>query len=295
MESIRTMELLRKRLLGTEGPYADIRESIDQLDNVKLWIRGLDASAKLQTFQCLLPLVIDENVELATAAVLSLDYVSEHFDSKLALEILEENNAGLYRSPIRLNGASFGTILEELFFRLCKYCIGIERKWIEQFLLQTKDPTLRDSLFCFLVPNYPTTVVYYAHRMLNHQNTHVIVGLSNHWERVAVATALRPWPAEAIERVRHGLTMKKTNGLDIEAIVRVMRDDDELLTCPSGLQDSRRWWMIAGEPYRWTMWETTDGSLACEVLQSGPAFSSTSRILSEWEVIHFHKHRAIFA
>lgn len=291
MESIRTIELLRKRLLGIEGPYADIRDAIDQLDNVKLWIQGLDASDKRQTFQSLLSLAIDEDAEIATAAVLSLDYVSEHFDCNLAVEMLEANSARLYRSPMRLNGVCFGTILEELFSRLCRYCSEIEGNWIEQFLLQTNDPKLKNSLFCFLVPNYSSTVVYFAHQLLHHQNAHVIVGLPTHRERLAVATALRPWPSESIDRVRQGLKVKNINSLDIEAIVRVMRDADELLTCPAGLQDNRRWWMIAAEPYRWTMWETSDGSLAYEVLQPGPAFTSTTRILTKMEVDFFRKHR----
>lgn len=286
------MDVLRRRLLGIEGPYADIRDAIDQLDNIKLWVRGLDVADKQQTFQSFLSLVMDDNAEVATAAVLSLDYVSEHFDSKLAVEMLEANSARLYRSPVRLNGVCFGTILEELFSRLCKYCSRIERNWIEQFLLRTEDPKLRNSLFCSLVPNYSSTVVYFAHHFLHHQNAHVIVGLSTHWERLAVATALRPWPAESIDRVRQGLTLRNINRLDVEAIVRVMRDDDELLTCPSGLQDNRRWWMIAGEHYRWTMWEAKDGSLAYEVLEPGPAFSSTSRILTNLEVELFRKHRS---
>lgn len=287
------MDVLRKRLLGIEGPYADIRDAIDQLDNVKIWVRGLNPSDKQQTFQSLLSLVMDEEVEVSTAAVLSLDYVSECFDSQLAIDMLDANDARLYRSPLRLNGVCFGTILEELFSRLCRYCPKIERNWIERFLFRTDDPKLRNSLFCSLVPNYSSTVVYFARHFLHHQNAPVIVGLSTHWERLAVASALRPWPSESIDRVRQGLALKNINRLDIEAIVRVMRDDDAFLTCPSGLQDNRRWWMIAGEPYGWTMWEKKDGSLAYEVIQPGPAFSSTSRILTKLEAELFRKHRTV--
>ena len=287
------MDLLRKRLLGLEGPYADIRVATDQLDNVKLWLQGLADSEKVDAFRNLVRLINDDNIEVATAAVLSLDYVLEHFDSTAATDVLLKNDVRLYRPPIRFGATTFGTILEEFFSRICKASIRIERNCLEELLLRIKDPVLQTSLFSFLAPNYASIVVYHAHRMLDHRNATVIAGLLNHWERIAVATALRPWPQQAVDRVKHLLQIKDANEKDIEAIISVMLDEAPLLTHPEGLIDRRRWWMIAGEPYNWTVWETGDGNLACEVLQPGLALQSTSRLLSEAEAMEFRQSRKL--
>ena len=287
------MDGLRRRLLGMEGPYADIREATDQLDHVKLWINGLEESDRKAAFCDLHRLIIDDNLEIATVAVLSLDFVSEYFDSKAAVLVLTENDNRLYRKPIRLGATTFETILQEYFSRVCKYCKGINQRCLEDFLLRTADPLLRSSLLSFLAPNYSPLVVYYAHRMLDYQNAQVIAALPNHWERIAVATALRPWPLDAIDRVKSLLRIRKSNEHDTEAIVKVMADDAPRLTHPAGLKDSRRWWIIAGEPYSWTMWETNDGDLTIEVLQTGPGFQSTTRILRPSEAIAFRQNRSL--
>ncbi len=287
------MDVLRRRLLGLQGPYADIREATDQLDNVKLWINGLEESDRKAAFSDLHRLIIDDNLEIATVAVLSLDFVSEYFDSEAAAFMLLENDARLYRQPLRMGATTFKTILQEYFSRVCKYCTGISHRCLEDFLLRTAEPLLRSSLLSFLAPNYSSLVVYHAHRMLDYQDAQVIAALPNHWGRIAVATALRPWPLDAVDRVKSLLRIRKFNEHDTEAIVKVMADDAPRLTHPAGLKDSRRWWIIAGEPYSWTMWETNDGELAFEVLHPGPGFQSTSRILSPSEAIAFRQNRSL--
>ena len=287
------MDSLRRRLLGKEGPYADVRYATDQLDNVKLWVTGLEDSQKTDVFRQLLNLMLDDDMEVATAAVLSLDFVSQYFDHEAALRVLSENDGRLLRAPYRFSSISYGTLLEEYFSRFCRFCTEIESGPLEQVLFRTSEVSLRVSLLCMLAPNYSSIVVYHAQRMLNHQNAQVIAAIPNHAERVAVATALRPWPISAIERVTTLLKLRKIDGNDIDAIVRTMSDTDLRLTHPIGLVDDRRWWIIAVEPWKWTMWETEDGSLAFQWLQPGLAFEESSRVLSASEAVEFRTSRSV--
>lgn len=286
------MDLLRRRLLGKEGPYADIRSATDQLDNVKLWVSELDDSQKSDAFHQLLGLVVDDDLEIATAAVLSLDFVSKCFDGEAELRVLSENDSRLHRAPYRFSGVSCNTLFEEHFSRLCRFSPRIESRVMEQVLCESQSG-LHASLLSMLAPNYPSIVVYHARRMLSHQNAQVIAAMPHHAERVAVATALRPWPADAIERVKTLLSIRKTESRDIDAIVRTMSDTDPRLTHPIGLDDDRQWWIIAIEPWKWTMWETYDGSLAFQWLHPGPAFTESSRILSPPEAREFRENRSM--
>jgi hypothetical protein len=287
------MDSLRRRLVGQEGPYEDIRHAIDQLDNVKVWVSELDDSQKTDAFRQLLDLMLDDNVEVATAAVLSLDFLPEHFDREAALRVLSENDDRLLRAPYRFSSISFGTLLEEYFSRLSRFCTEIESSLLEQVLLRTSEPSLRSSLLCMMAPNYTSILVYHARRVLNHQNAQVIAAIPNHAERVAVATALRPWPIKAIERVTTLLKIRKIDSRDIDAIVRTMSDADLRLTHPIGLVDDRRWWIIAVEPWKWTMWETEDSSLAFQWLHPGLAFKESSRVLSASEALKFRTSRSV--
>jgi hypothetical protein len=287
------MDLLRKRLLGKEGPYADVREATDQLDNVKLWVSELNESQRSDLFHHLLSLMLDDDIEVATAAVLSLDFVSKHFDCEAASVVLSRNDSRLYRAPYRFSRISFGTILEEYFARLSRFSPELKSGLIEQVLRRNEDSGLRTSLLCMLAQNYPSTVVYFAREMLNHQNAQVIAAIPNHAERVAVATSLRPWPADAIERVTTLLRIRKVDSQDIDAIVRTMSDTDQRLTCPAGLKDDRQWWIVAVKPWKWTMWETQDGSLAFQWISPGMSYAESSRILSASEANEFRISRSV--
>ena len=81
----------------------------------------------------------------------------------------------------------------------------------------------------------------------------MITVILNHAGRVAVATALRPWLRQAIGRAMTLLRILKADRNDIDAIVRTMSDIDRRRTCPTGLNDDRQWWIIAVEPWKWTM------------------------------------------
>ena len=287
------MDLLRRRLLGKEGPYADVRYATDQLDNVRLWVSALNDSQKADLFHQLLSLMLGDDIEAATAAVLSLDLVSKQFDREAALRVLSENDSRLLRAPYRFGSVLFGTLLEEYFSRLCRFSLEIEYGVLEQVLHRNSESGLQASLLCMLAPNYSSIVVYHARRMLNHQNAQVIAAIPKHAERVAVATALRPWPTDVIERVKTLLRIRKIDSKDIDAIARTMSNTDPRLTCPSGLDDGREWWIIAVEPWKWTIWETLDGSLTFQWLHPGPAYTESSRVLSDSEAQQFRMNRSI--
>ena len=285
------MDALRKRLLGLEGPYADIRNAIDALDNVKLWAQSLNGPQRRDLFIDLLSLLNDDDLEVATAAVLAMDFVGDEFDSKCACTVLQNDLAKLTRAPIRLQTATHGSILEEFFSRLCKNCPNLEKRYLEDFLINRSPQELRNSLYTFLMPNYAPLAVYHAHRFLTHENAHVIASLPLHWQRIAIASALRPYPITAIERVTKLLRLKNANAKDIDAIANVMSDHAPKLTHPTGLIDSRKWWIIATEPYHWTLWETEDNTTAVEVHLPGIEYQSTSRTLREPEATTFRAQR----
>jgi hypothetical protein len=285
------MNVLRKRLLGLEGPYADIRNAIDALDNVKLWAQSLNGPQRHDLFIDLLSLLKDDDIEVATAAVLAMDFVCDEFDAECASAALQNDLAKLIRSPIRLQTTTHGSILEEFFSRLCKNCPNLDKQFLEDFLTNRSPQELRNSLYTFLIPNYAPLAVYHARRLLTHDNAHVIASLPLHWQRIAIASALRPYPTTALERVTRILRLKNANAKDIDAIANVMSEHAPKITHPTGLIDSRKWWIIAAEPYHWTLWETDDNTTAIEVHLPGIEYQSTSRILSGPEATSFRAHR----
>jgi hypothetical protein len=107
----------------------------------------------------------------------------------------------------------------------------------------------------------------------------VLARLPTHWHRMAVAGALRAWPAEAVEVTRLVAERLEWDPRDTEALLRVMLDEAPELVHPEGLEDSRRWWIVGGAPWDWTLWRADDGTHALEVLRSGWSSTSQSEVL----------------
>lgn len=143
----------------------------------------------------------------------------------------------------------------------------------------------------WVAPNLPDLVVLNAVDWLSVSDAAVLVALPAHWQRVAVAGALRPWPSDAIAYVVTAAQGQSWPPEDADALVRVMEDDYPELTRPEGLSldrpGDRRWWIIAGAPYDWTVWRADDGSLALEVLKPGSASTCTARMLTSEQVSAF--------
>lgn len=284
---------LRRRLLGLEGPYADPRVAIDSLDNIRLWISGLSNEKQCTVFEEFVGFATDHDVQVATGAILSLDFLPSVFDSNRIVQVLRENSAKLQSAPQGFAAAYHSTLFEELFARLAQYGslnIGAE---LERLLLSVPLPTRRSTLLVLLAPRFPQLVVYHSRRHLDSIDVQVLAALPEHSQRIAVSGALRPWHSSSITRAESTLQIRGCDKNDIQAILQVMRDQYPMLTHPPGLSDHRRWWIIADEPYNWTVWETDDGTLALEKMQPGPAYSSLSRLMSPLEASRFRDSRTI--
>ncbi len=284
---------VRRRLLGLEGPYADLRSAIDPLDNFKLWIAELAHSEQRLAFDSLLECAIDADIQVATGAILALDLLSSVFDSPRVVSLLTEHASALQRAPQGFSAAYRVTLFEELFGRLALYGPLDLAPSLESLMISAACPTRRSTLLVSLATRYPQIVVYHARQYLDPTDVHVLAALPEHWQRVAVAGALRPWTKAAIARVEPLWQIRKVNPNDAQAIIRVMLDQSPSLTHPPGLTDPRRWWIIAAEPYVWTVWETEDGQLALETMRPGPSFTSETRWMTPQQEARFREHRAM--
>lgn len=284
---------VRERLLGRAGPYADVREATDALDNVKLWISTLGTDEKRDAASALLSLAADDQIEVATGAILSLDLLKDHLDVDRLIRLFRDAENSLRRKPLGFAAITFGTLGEELFARLSAACGHDRSRELESILLQPVWREQASMLLGMLAARHPEVVLYHARQFLTHHDSPILLRLPSQWERIAVATALRPWSEASIEKLLSLAKWKKLPPLDLEALVRVMRDDYPALTRPGGLGDDRIWWIIGGSPHECTIWETTDGTLAIETFLPGPGYTSRARVLNFAESHAFRTSRQL--
>ncbi len=134
------------------------------------------------------------------------------------------------------------------------------------------------------------TVVRDAVDRLTTADVAVLVALPTHWHRIAVGGALRPWPAHAVDAVGAAGAGLGWADADTAALCRVMADTDPELTRPEGLDDPRRWWIVAGSPWDWTVWRADDGTLALEVLRSGWSGTCATAVLDREQEAALTEH-----
>lgn len=122
----------------------------------------------------------------------------------------------------------------------------------------------RLGLVTALAVSRPDLVLYRATAWLTGNDAGVLLALCQHWYRVALAGALRPWTPAAVDVVVDG----GGDQIDIDLITRVMADTAPAVTRPHGIEDrpGRRWYAIAGEPWEWSLWRCSDGRHALEVV-----------------------------
>ena len=284
---------VRERLLGRVGPYADAREATDALDNVKLWIDTLRADQQHEACAALVALVPDDQIEVATGAILALDFCKDQLDVEQLCKLFHDAELSLRRRPVGFAAVAFGTLGEELFSRLAQACGSDDARKLEQLLLRPVWREQASSLLGMLAARHAEIVLYHARQLLTHDDVAILLRLPSQWERIAVATALRPWSEPAIEKLLTLAQWKKLPPLDLAALVRVMRDDYPALTQPSGLAGERIWWIIGGKSHENTVWETTDGTLAFELHLPGHACLSQTRLLSFSEMHAFRTRRQL--
>lgn len=274
---------VRRVLLGLEGPYADPRVATDALDNLAVWIEELGPEQRTGLAGTLLTLTLDEEPIVATGAVLGLRSLSEHVDAPTALRAADAlTSAAFDRSPIGFAGASAPTLRAELAVSMAPTIARHHPARARRLLDEPPNGVRRGELGMAIAPTAPDLVVEHATAWFGHDDIGVVVRLPLHWHRIAVAGALGPWPDQAHTAVDCVAAWQGWAAGDTEALHRAMTGADPHLNRPDGIKDDR-WRIIGGTPYGWTLWRADDGTLAYEVLDPGPAWTTTTRVLTPEE------------
>ncbi|MBL8810472.1 MAG: hypothetical protein JNM43_09880 [Planctomycetaceae bacterium] len=288
-------ERLRKRIQGLEGPYECVTVATDALDNVRVWIRELSREQQAKALHLFVELIEDSDAVVATGAVLALDFLDRPFDGLTLSQMLLRRSESLQRSPIGFQRISYGRIFEECFSRLCLHCHRLEPQVIEDLWKLEYPADKQSSAMFLLAQTYPDLIVYHAASSLRHSDVHVLCALRQQWDRIAVAGALRVWPDAAITEAERLMRLRNVDSKDSDAVLRVMKDDYHQLTHPRGFADYRKWWIVGGRPWQWTMWEASDGAMVLEVVQDGPGEVTSSRLLSEREIQQFRTRHCTYS
>lgn len=142
----------------------------------------------------------------------------------------------------------------------------------------------RADLVVALAERLPALVTAYARSWVRPHDAAAIARLGQHHRRVAVATAVRPWHPDAIREVETTARQQGWHGAELDAVMRVMRDDAPELTAPSGVGDvdlSGRWWIVAERSWDWTLWRSVDGRHVLERVEGGVGMWTSVHDLSD--------------
>jgi hypothetical protein len=111
-------DLIRKRILGLEGPYADNKEVTDALDHVEVWVKGLSMGQQTLVLPQVIDLIEDEDDTVATGAVLALDFFQRPYDGQHLARVLQRRDYLLQRKPVGFQRTSeqriFGSSAESV-------------------------------------------------------------------------------------------------------------------------------------------------------------------------------------
>lgn len=277
---------IRAVLLGLEGPYADVREAIDALDNLAVLAAGLDRDGRHRLATTLCRLTADDDPIVATGAALGLDHVLDGADPGDLLDTAA-SGPGLDRTPVGFSGRRHPTLRGEVLERAARVAGPAHAGRWAAVLDRPPDGVEVGLLASTLAPHLPGLIIDRARERFTGRDTGVLARLPTHWHRMAFAGALRPWPHEALDAVSLAGTWQHWPPADTAALLRVMRDEDPALTRPEGLDDPRRWWIVAGEPWNWAVWRAEDGALALEVLRAGWSQTAVSAVLDPAQAAAF--------
>ena len=296
---------LRRILLGLEGPYADPRVATDALDNLAELTGGLTAEERSTVGADLVHLVHDPDVIVATGAVLGLRQVADDLATSTLQQVVADlgqpgpEATGLDRRPIGFSAADRPTLREELALTVMPGVARTDLTTTRRLLDAPPRGMTSADLAGAAAPHAPDLVLEHAAEWCTPEDTGVLLRLPSHWHRVAFAGALAPWPAAAHAIVDQVAGWQRWADGDTDALHRAMTGDDPHLNRPGGIDhvddDHGRWRIVAGTPYGWTLWRADDGTMVHEVLDDGPAWTTTARLLTADEVAAVDAHGASVA
>lgn len=267
---------LREMILGHCGPYADPRNAIDSLDNIQFWLTRCDAPTQATALHSLLRLANDDAIQVATGAVLALDYLRPACEQSNVLnrivfdpEKLTRKPYGFQRDALSSLGSQLARFVARTTHTVCP------RLWIQCLELPFIKPDA-PALLALIASKQPNFVLHVARHYLTPEHTAVIIQLPKHWMRIALATQFAPWPQSSLDVMAKAARWLKWDDNDWSALEKVMQDQYPILTHPPGLPRDKRWWMIDGDGAEWTVWESVDGEYCIEVLQPGYAYKFQS-------------------
>jgi hypothetical protein len=291
---------VRRVLLGLEGPYADPRVATDALDNLAEWVEQLDSDGRRALAATLVALVHDDDASVATGAVLALRHVAANLDTATTLDATAALDApDLDRSPVGFAGASATSLRGELAIALMSAIARHHPRLARELLTTPPAGATRIDLGMAAAPAAPDLIVEHAAEWFDPATEPAVLGvllrLPTHWHRIAMSGACAPWPADAHSTVDQAARWQGWADGDTDALHRAMTGTDPFLNRPGGVDDGRRWRIIGGTPYGWTLWRSDDGTMAFEVLDDGPAMTTTTRLLTPEEVGSVREHGASVA
>lgn len=286
---------LREMILGRSGPYADPRDAIDSLDNIQFWLSQSDVATQETALHSLLQLAYDDNIQVATGAVLALDFIRPKSDQANVLNRIVLKAENLARTPHGFRRDALSSLGSQIARFVARTSTVVSPPlWIQCLELPFIKPDV-PALLALIAGHQPNFVLHVARRYLTPEHTSVLIQLPKHWMRIALATQFAPWPQSSLKVMAKAARWLKWDINDWSALEKVMRDQYPILTHPPGLPRDKRWWMIDGDGAEWTVWESVDGEYCIEVLQPGYAYNFKSFPISPQlvDVLKLEGHAAI--
>jgi hypothetical protein len=175
-------------------------------------------------------------------------------------------------------------IFDEAFMRLCQQCKGIDSKVIEDLWSTDFTYAQQSSAMFYFAESFPELVVYHAAKSLVHGDVHILCALKNQFDRIAVAGALRVWPAKALADAEKYMKARRVAAKDIAVVLSVMKDACHELTNPRGAHDGEKWWIVGGRANEWAIWESSSSAM---ILETRVAETFKTRLLTSDEMRRF--------
>lgn len=213
---------VREVLLGRRGPWADPRTATDTLDNLRLLVDELDAAQRTTLADSLVALIGDDDLTVATGAVLGAAFVGPHLRVSALAELMAEPLSNLDRAPTGFTAAQYPSVRAEGVAVACRWAGPDMAATVGRWMADPPAGLARSTVLMLTADRFPAPILANARAWLTAADTGVLIRLPSHWHRTALAEALRPWDDAALQRVRTGARVHHWHETDIEALIEVM-------------------------------------------------------------------------